>query len=309
MTTIAVSSYNAAQQSGSSIDVAQAPHKQKLLPSVLTEHIEMGPAFLNVRDLELMQRFYATIVGLEVLEEKPNEVLLGWQLRPILRLRAEPNLPEFSRHSAGLYHTAIVFGSRSGVAQAVQRVLEQYPDLYSGTSDHIVSEAFYFSDPEGNGLELYFDKDPNGWVWRDGKVQMGSSYIDPAQYIATFAKETGSPERKMGHLHLQVGNIAEAKKFYVDILGMSITAEMPTALFVSDGKYHHHLGMNVWESAGAGYREESLGLRSFEIWVAHSEDLEKLKQRLADANWEFEEKENTLHVKDPWGNLFILKNQ
>jgi catechol 2,3-dioxygenase len=300
MTTIAVSSYNAAQQGESS--AAETMNDSNLKASTLTAHIEMGPAFLNVRDLAGQKAFYTQAVGLEVLEEQGNEILLGWKNRPILRLIATPTLPNFPRTSAGLYHTAIVFGSRSAVAQAVQRVLEQYPELYSGTSDHIVSEAFYFSDPEGNGLELYFDKDPDGWVWRNGRVQMGSSYIDPQQYIGTFADEGGSQERKMGHMHLQVGNIAQAKQFYVDILGMSITAEMPTALFVSDGKYHHHLGMNTWESAGAGYRTETLGLRSFEIWVEKEEDVARLRERLEAANWEFTESDGEVQAKDPWGN-------
>lgn len=278
----------------------------ELSPSVLTAHLEMGPSALNVRDLSQQTEFYSEVVGLQVLEQSEDETLLGWNERPVLHLYGS-SLPDFPRTSAGLYHTAILFASRSELAHAVQRVVQQRPELFSGTSDHIVSEAFYFSDPEGNGLELYFDKDPAGWVWRNGRVQMGSSYIDPLRYIETFRDEGGSPEKKMGHMHLQVGNITDAKKFYVDVLGMAITSEMPSALFVSDGKYHHHLGMNTWESLGAGPRTETLGLRSFEMWVEKEEDLEKLKSRLGQAESEFAEMENGVSVQDPWGNVVRLK--
>lgn len=280
----------------------ESPVAAELQPSRLTAHLEMGPLTLNVGDLELQIAFYRDVVGLQELETARNEVLLGWEDRPVLRLVAS-DLPAFPRESAGLYHSAIVFTSRAELAQAVQRVLQQRPDLYSGTADHIVSEAFYFSDPEGNGLELYYDKDPNGWVWNNGRVQMGSEYIDPQQYLAIYLDEGGDATRKMGHVHLQVGNIAQAKSFYVDVLGMSVTAEMPTALFVSDGKYHHHLGMNTWESNGAGKRDETLGLRSFEMWVEKEEDLGGLRERLEQSKVEFVEEDGVITVQDPWGNV------
>jgi len=289
-------------------DVAQAEPSGalELEPSRLTAHLEIGPLALNVQDLELQTQFYRDAVGLQTLEQSDKEVLLGWEDRPVLRLLLS-DLPAFPRENAGLYHSAILFASRGELAQAVQRILQQRPDLFSGTADHIVSEAFYFSDPEGNGLELYFDKDPNGWVWNNGRVQMGSEYIDPQQYLTTYLDDEGEPSRKMGHVHLQVGNISQAKSFYVDVLGMAVTAEMPTALFVSDGKYHHHLGMNVWESNGAGKRDETLGLRSFEMWVEKEEDLVWLRARLDAAGEEFTAEDGVVTMQDPWGNIVRIQ--
>lgn len=276
-------------------------------PSLLTTHLEMGPTALLVKDLETQQNFYTTLVGLQVLEAAPGMVALGWSGRAVLRLYESATLPKFDVTDAGLYHNAIVFASRSELSLAVERILQQQPTLYSGTADHLVSEAFYFTDPEGNGLELYFDKDPAGWIWRKGRVQMDSLYIDPQQYITHYSLMSGEPQRKMGHVHLQVGSIGEAKQFYVDVLGLAITSESNSALFVSDGFYHHHLGMNIWQSVGAGPRPESLGLRSFELWVATDEDMNKLRQRLTDAPTAFLEEDEKIIVHDPWSNQVIIR--
>lgn len=276
-------------------------------PAKLAERLEMGVVELNVSDLDEQAAFYESAVGLDVLSESKDQVTLGYEDREVIRLVLRNDLEESPVGSAGLYHTATVFESRAALAQAVKRVLEQYPELYSGTSDHVVSEAFYFTDPEGNGVELYFDKDPNGWQWRDGKVVMGSEYIDPERYIKTHESTSASEGKKMGHVHLRVGNISEAKTFYEDVVGFAETALMPTALFISDGKYHHHLGMNVWESNGAGKREETLGLKSYELFVPESKNIEALKARLNEHNVEFVEIEKGVEFNDPWNNTVIVR--
>lgn len=279
---------------------------EKTETSFLTSHLEMGPTSLLVGDLSVQQDFYTTLIGLQVLAAEPGVVTLGWSNRPVLRLHESTRLPKFDTSDAGLYHNAIVFSSRSELSLAAERILQRRPNLYSGTADHLVSEAFYFTDPEGNGLELYFDKDPAGWIWRNGRVQMDSLYIDPQQYIAQYSAMSGEPQRKMGHVHLQVGSIVEAKQFYVDVLGLAITSESNSALFLSDGSYHHHIGMNIWQSAGAGPRPESLGLRSFELWVATTEDMNKLRQRLIEASAVFFEENEKIIVHDPWNNQALI---
>lgn len=275
-------------------------------PATLAERLEMGVVELNVADLNAVKDFYQQAVGLDVLSEDTKQVTLGNGSREVIRLIHTPQLKDAPVGSAGLYHTATVFTSRAALAQAVKRVLESYPHLYSGTSDHVVSEAFYFTDPEGNGVELYFDKDPAGWQWRDGKVVMGSQYIDPQRYIATHENVSASNDKKMGHVHLKVGNIDTAKNFYEKVVGLAETSLMPTALFVSDGKYHHHLGMNVWESAGAEVREKTLGLASYQLFVPAQQNLDELIARLTDANHQFVAEQNEVRFDDPWGNTIVV---
>lgn len=285
----------------------QAEAQQEVGESaILSPKIEMGVVELNVADLAIQRRFYEDLVGLETISETDSTITLGYQEREVIRLIHTPDLPIFPRNSAGLYHTAIVFESRATLAQVVLNILQNDPGLYEGTSDHLVSEAFYFHDPEGNGVELYFDKDPSTWQWENGRVVMGSSYIDPEEYIRTYAQASAVPAKKMGHIHLQVGDIARAKQFYGDILGFAITSEMPTALFVSDGKYHHQIGMNVWQSAGSGQRTETRGLKSFTILLSDETEIESLKNRLDEANVTYEESENLVIVHDPWGTVITF---
>ncbi|MBW7955688.1 VOC family protein [Patescibacteria group bacterium] len=275
-------------------------------PAKLAEKLQMGVVELNVADLAAQQKYYQELVGLEVLSEDSSSVTLGFRDRAVIRLVASPQLPPQVQGSAGLYHSAIVFSSRATLAQAVQRILERAPQYYSGTSDHVVSEAFYFVDPEGNGVELYYDKDPASWRWRGGSVEMGSEYIDPEQYIKTYANTSAGEEKKMGHVHLKVGDIEQAKSFYESVLGLAVTSQMPTALFMSDGKYHHYLGMNVWESPRAGMRTPSLGLKSFEIFVPDAERLTELKARLTAASISFTETDKKVEVEDPWGTVVLI---
>ncbi len=269
----------------------------------LSSNIEMGVVELNVADLLSQKEFYSALVGLDVLLESESSVTLGYQNREVIKLIHTPDLPSFPQNSAGLYHTAILFESRASLAQSVLRILQNDPQRYSGASDHAVSEAFYFNDPEENGVELYVDRDSSNWQWVNGQVVMSSLYIDPGEYIRTYAQTSATPSKKMGHIHLQVGDIKVARDFYVDTLGFTVTSEMPTALFVSDGKYHHHIGMNIWESAGSGKREITRGLKSFEVLLSSKSEIVILKKRLDNSKVTYEASVHGISVKDPWGNL------
>lgn len=273
----------------------------------LSQQLEMGETVLHVRDLETMVNFYKDLVGLDVLAQTDTEVTLGFESDRVITLIASPTVALPPIGSSGLYHNAIVFESRAVLAQTLDRILSRNSYYFSGSSDHKVSEAFYFTDPEGNGLELYFDKDPSTWQWKNGQIMMGSSYIDPADYIEKYGMVSDTPAKKMGHVHLKVGNIEQAESFYVTALGLTITAKTPGALFVSDGKYHHHLGLNVWESQGSGPRKESLGLKSLEIFVADQKDIRRLEKRLKEQSIEYIAEESSLTVNDPWNNQIIVK--
>jgi catechol 2,3-dioxygenase len=209
---------------------------------------------------------------------------------------------------AGLYHFAIVFASRGDLARIIYRVLSQKPQHFTGSADHLVSEAFYFTDPEGNGIELYYDRDRSEWTWENNQVKMATLYIDPAEYLQKYiVLEEPNKEVKMGHFHLKVGDIQKAQKFYIDILGFDITAELPGALFISVGGYHHHLGLNTWESMGSPERNQSLGLEQLELILPNKQDLKWLKDRLKENDIHFIEDENSVLFHDPWKNKIVAK--
>lgn len=276
------------------------------MTSTLSPHIEMGATELFVKDLDLEISFYSQLVGLPVITRRVQGADLGFSGKVALRL-TQRDLPSAPRLSAGLYHVAILFEKQATLSRALWRVLKDRPELFQGSADHLVSEAFYFSDPEGNGVELYVDRPSSSWVWQHGNVQMASEYIDVQAFIQEHIQKESVETAKVGHVHLKVGSIPVATQFYVGVLGFHVTAQMPTAVFLSDGKYHHHLGMNTWESHGATQRTPSLGLGQVEIQVAGHSDLTALQQRLNDVEVPFSIKDSAVEVIDPWGNVLVFQ--
>ncbi len=274
------------------------------MKSVLSNDLKLSPSELYVHNLSKMTNFYHDIIGLEILDKTSKFVILGHHARPILKLTSKPELKRASYTTAGLFHNAILYSSRSELAKVVYRIISNAPEYYTGTGDHLVSEAFYFNDPEGNGLELYFDLPKDEWQWVNGRVMMDTLYIDPAQYIQSYigTEDKKNQNRKLGHVHLRVGDIVKAKKFYVDTLGFDITFDMPSALFLSVGGYHHHIGANTWMSQGAGMRTPALGLAEFDIELPTNKDVDSLSKRLIEKECEFNEKSGSIITNDPWGN-------
>ncbi len=275
---------------------------------------DLGRLALNVEDLAVVAPFYETGVGLARLEDAGDRLLLGSHGRPVLELYQRPELPRPTPGSAGLYHTAILFDERSDLAAALYATALGFGGSFTGSADHLVSQAFYFNDPEGNGVELYWDRPRSEWRWSGGEVAMDSLPLDPNSFIREHAVMEGSEPKapegahaRLGHVHLKVGDVATARAFYVDTLGFDVTASMwHSALFASAGGYHHHLGMNVWESRGAAMRGDTLGLAYFEVQASAS-DLAAARERLERAGVAIEEGAGYLGVRDPWGTLVKLR--
>lgn len=275
-------------------------------PGALPDDLRMAAVELLVRDLDRMIEYYHSAVGLDVLAQERTDATLGRGTEPILTLRQDRNLPVSSPNGAGLYHTAILFQDRERLATSLLSTLRGEPRSYTGSADHLVSEAFYFTDPEGNGLELYHDRPRTEWQRTpEGSVRMTSLPLDPIEFVETWHRETETPtygpSATVGHVHLQVGEIAAARAFYVDILGFDVTADMGTALFVSAGGYHHHLGMNTWHSRGAGPRAASLGLGDVRITLPTREDVRELAERLHHHRVALADDGQTVRFDDPWG--------
>lgn len=275
----------------------------------LSNNLAIEPSQLYVADVVKMRDFYAQSVGLDILESSTSRVLLGHGQTGIIELLAKPSLAHAGPRTAGLFHNAVLFSTRSGLSRAAGEVITQNPHAFSGTGDHLVSEAFYFNDPEGNGLELYYDRPQESWQWNDGRVVMDTLYIDPLGYIQQHASGDKSHTAKLGHVHLRIGDIDTARNFYVKLLGFDITAELPGALFVSVGGYHHHIGLNTWMSLGAGKRTPSLGLGDVTLELDTSSDVGTLAARVEAAKYPFTYANGALHLADPWGNTltFIAK--
>ena len=301
-----------------------APTPSRRAEELLPAETSMGTVTLLVGDLDLMTRYYRDIVLLDVMRAEGNEVVLGRHGVELLLLRHDPSLPPGSPRSAGLFHTAILFESRAALAAALASVAVKAPGTYAGAGDHDVSEAFYFTDPEGNGVELYFDRPRSSWEWTGGQVKMGTKWLDPNRFladhltddarelIATAERPTVSTPALagavVGHVHLQVGDVATARDFYVDRLGFEETTSLGNqALFVSAGGYHHHMAMNTWNSAGAGPRVPALGLGTVDIVVPTTEQVTAVNARLAAHGVPTRHDGAVLRVNDPWNNLIEIR--
>lgn len=266
-----------------------------------------GCVQLHVHNLKLLREFYTEVLGLTVVRERDNVVELGIKTTPLLILNANLTLARANESDAGLYHFAILFESRGDLARTLSKVLRMRPELFSGSADHLVSEAFYLNDPEGNGIELYFDREKTMWEWDGRHIKMASIYLDPNSYLEEYVTlEEENSSLRMGHFHLKVGNIQEAKRFYVDVLGFDVTAEYPGALFLSVGGYHHHVGLNTWESKNAGKRAETLGLKAIEFLLPNLGILESVEKRLQEKDIEFQKEPNSLRFRDPWSNMITM---
>lgn len=273
----------------------------------LPANLSMGAVTLKVADVEKMLRFYTQGVGLKVLSSSPNGYALG-ESEPVLFLEHAPELRQAGEHEAGLFHTAFLFTSESALAYAVAAVASNYPGSFTGSADHLVSKAFYFDDPEGNGVELYFDRPRDQWQWQNGEVKMATLALDPNQFLSTHLEDASPEVANIGHVHLSVGSIEQAKDFYVNTLGFDITTNYSnTALFVAAGGYHHHMAMNIWRSRGAGRRQPTLGLGEVRIELGGSEELAKLAESLKHSNSQFANDGESIRILDPWGNQVAIR--
>lgn len=275
----------------------------------------MGAASLTVADLERSIQFYTDVIGLTVLTRIEQTAILGTRAgHALLGLTQQAGARPQSPYTTGLYHIAILLPSRADLALFVVRLAVMKYAL-DGVADHLVSEALYLSDPDGNGLEVYRDRPRESWQWHNGLVQMATDPLDVEALLVEGQQLAAADEQwrevpgdtVIGHMHLRVGNIGQAQQFYVDLLGFEVMQRLPGALFISAGGYHHHLGLNTWQSRGAPRPpEHSAGLRLFTIELPAAEELARVQERLQAASWPLERRGDEIAVPDPWGNILLL---
>ena len=238
----------------------------------LPDAAHIGAAHLRVSDLERAILFYRDLLGLLVIEEDgPTAALSSTGAPPaILHLTELPGARYKPPRTTGLYHIAIRVPDRPALGQVFHRLVESGWAL-QGAADHLVSEALYLADPDGNGLELYADRPRAAWAWDGDSIAMATNPLDSRGLLAlAHTPWTGlAAGTDIGHVHLHVSDLARAEAFYCGVLGFDVTQRSyPGALFVAAGGYHHHIGLNIWAGQGAPPSPpDAVGLIAFTVAI------------------------------------------
>jgi catechol 2,3-dioxygenase len=276
----------------------------------------VGTVALTVSDLDRAGAFYERVLGLASHELKDGRLALGVPDDPALvTLQGDSTAPALNVRATGLFHLAIVTPSRRELAHALARLASARWPL-SGASDHLVSEALYLNDPDGNGIEIYHDRDRGEWrTDDDGQLAMATLRLDLQSLADELTDAPAVPDRlpagtRMGHVHLQVSDIAAAEDFYRGVLGFDVTVRgYPGALFVSAGGYHHHIGLNTWNSAGSPPPAPgAVGLRSFDVRLPDRDELDRVLARVSAAGLTADTSDGAAVVQDPSGNAVLLRS-
>jgi catechol 2,3-dioxygenase len=268
----------------------------------------IGAIGLRVADLEGVSRFYEDAIGLRTLARDGDRTRLGAGGETLVELIADPDAPPRPPGTTGLFHLAVLVPSRLELARALHRVASA-GGRFTGASDHLVSEALYLNDPEGNGIEIYRDRPREEWGRANGELAMATLPLDLEDLVGELAARpsNGSPMprgTRIGHVHLNVADLRAAEQFYGGGLGLDVTVRgYPGALFMSAGGYHHHVGLNTWAGEGAppppaGAR----GLAWFELVVPDSDEVARVEHRLRDAGFEPQAGDTEVAALDPSRN-------
>jgi catechol 2,3-dioxygenase len=267
--------------------------------------LHIGAIALAVRDLDRLTAFYRDVLGLAVLDRSKDSAALGAGGVPFVHLEHRPDAKPDDTREAGLYHTAFLMPTRSDLARWVLHVARNKVQL-TGASDHAVSEAFYLDDPEGNGIEVYYDRPRETWEWTGDALKITTDPLDIddiLREVPPTAAFPGAPDGfRIGHVHLRVGDVARAETFYRDALGLDVTRRRHGASFMSSGRYHHHIAGNVWHSNGAGARDaERAGLSRLALEATDADAFDSVKTRLEQAGTPLAVSSSGIETADPWG--------
>jgi catechol 2,3-dioxygenase len=273
----------------------------------------VGPIYLTVSDLKRSEEFYGEVLGFKSLPRKGDVLTLTADGKtPVLVLKGNPAATARPGRTTGLYHFAVLTPSRLDLARSLRRLAEtQYP--IQGGADHRVSEALYLADPDDNGIEIYHDRPRDTWTFPNGEIHMES---DPLDYEGILAELDGDAHpwdglaagTRIGHVHLNVADLEKTEEFYHGVLGFDITVRRSHgALFISAGGYHHHLGLNIWNGAGAPPPPpNAVGLRYYGIVLPNLAELEKVAGRVQEAGISAEEMDEGFLLRDPSMNGVLL---
>jgi catechol 2,3-dioxygenase len=287
---------------------ASGAERQGLLPDAL----RLGPVRLRVSDLRRSLDYYTQVLGLEARDVTATNATLQahGEDTPLVVLDAHPDTsPVRMQSRLGLYHFAILLPNRAALGRFLEHVITT--GMHVGASNHLVSEALYLRDPDGLGIEVYADRPRSEWRYAAGQLEMASDPLDMAGLVAAAGGEkwSGMPRGTvMGHVHLHVGDLAEASRFYHDALGFDrVVWTYPGALFLSAGGYHHHLGVNTWAGPNAPRSgERDARLLEWRMDFPSADAARAAADRLVAAGHDVEASGNEWVVADPWGTRLRL---
>ena len=279
--------------------------------SVIHPDTRLGYVHLTVSDLARSLAFYQGSLGFQLHRCEGDTAALGAGRDDLLVLTERPGAIRVPRRS-GLYHYAIRVPSRLELARSLENLIETDVRRVGG-ADHLVSEALYLEDPDGNGIEIYRDRPRSEWQYDNGMLRMAT---DPLDYRGILAELNGSPARwaglhpdtVLGHMHLHVSELAGATDFYERVLGFDlVTSVGGTASFLSAGGYHHHLAVNTWNGVGVPPPpRDAVGLRYFTVRLPDQEAVARLIGQLEAAGVPFETRQEGLFVRDPSQNCLLF---
>ncbi len=270
----------------------------------------VGETRLAVTDLDLVTRYYNQAIGLEVLEKSDHGAVLGAGGKPLLHLSSGKDIRPQPARTSGLFHTAFLMPDRQALGRWLVHAAHSGVRL-DGAADHLVSEAIYLSDPEGNGIEIYADRPHEGWTYAaNGTVAMDTLPFDlQALYDETPKERFAGMEGDVaiGHLHLKVGNLPAADEFFINVLGLEKMCDYPGASFYATGGYHHHVAANIWQSRGTGARSENqAGLSRYSLHFNDRAKLDEVKAALERLEIPTQRDGDTTRFIDPWGMEVLL---
>lgn len=278
----------------------------------LPDETKVGVVSLTVGDLQRSLRFYQDVLGFTLRSQNNGVARLGTAAEELLILNELPGARAVRGHS-GLYHFAILLPSRRDLALILRQLADTNTRL-QGASDHLVSEALYLADPDGNGIEIYRDRPRSEWPYANGQVQMATERLDISDLLSQISNDDPDwatlPEGTfIGHIHLHVANIPQSEQFYRDVLGLDLMVRYgPSASFLAAGGYHHHLGINTWAGPGAPPTpEDAAGLRWFSFDLPTEAALQAAVKRLQEAGVETEQVDDGVFVRDPSQNKILLR--
>lgn len=275
-------------------------------PTTFVSHVAM-----KVEDLERSLQFYRDITGFNILEQTSTAAKLTADGKTSILTLVQPKdvIPKQGR-TTGLYHFALLLPEKIDLANIVVHLIEN--DIRFGSADHLVSEAHYLQDPDGNEIEIYIDRDPSEWRWTGQEVAMTTDPLDFERLLknrVSGKKWEGLPsETLMGHVHLHVSELKKTEEFYVKGLGLDVVNRFGSqALFLSSGKYHHHIGVNTWNGVGAPKPpENSVGMASFTLVLSSEEAIQETVTNLEQMGASVTEEDGRRTTYDPSGIRIVL---
>lgn len=295
---------------GDVVPAGQPPSDEGSAPASLLESApyRVSGVTLIVRDLDRLARFYCDTLGLAAVSQEADIVRLGVGGTALLELRRDAVAEPWHPQMAGLFHTAFLLPNRGDLGAWLAHAAARGLPL-SGAADHLVSEAVYLTDPEGNGIEVYVDRPSAEWPrTKGGALAMRNDPLDHAGLLrAAPGSWAGMPDGGcIGHVHLQVGALEAGERFYVDLLGFDVMCRYPGATFLGAGGYHHQLATNIWNSRGARLRPLSMAGLAEVALLTDAPTLAAVRRRCLERGETLDETDGTLVLHDPWGTRFRL---